>query len=159
MNLKDINIIPLKGLSQLNFGIPFDEALKIMGDPETTKVIRDSDELISTVVWDYSHDGLRLYFEGEPKEALACCEIENKNSILFDKHVFKMNEAEVRDLMAANGYYEIDEDFETWGEKRVSYEDALIDFYFVNDKLVTINFGVFINREGDVEWPVKVYSE
>lgn len=159
MKLTEINIVPLKGLNQLSFGIPFDEALKIMGDPDTTKVIRDSDELISTVVWDYPRDGLRLYFEGEPKEALACCEIENKNAILFEEHVFKMNEEKVKSLMATNGYYEIDEDIETWGEKRVSFEDALVDFYFVNDSLVNINFGVFINREGDVEWPVKVYSE
>jgi hypothetical protein len=159
MKIKSLEIKLLKGLGELGFGAAFDEALILSGDPDTTNVIRDPDEFISTVVWEYEKEGISLFFEGEPKEALACCEIENPAATLFGKKVFKLNEREIRDLMDANGYSETDEDIETWGEKRLSYDDALIDFYFVENKLATISFGIFINSQGDVEWPVKVYAE
>ena len=57
-----------------------------------------------------------------------------------------MKSQEIIDLMMANGFEEIDEDEEEWGEKRISFDEALIDFYFESDELVTVNWGVFFDE-------------
>jgi len=47
----------------------------------------------------------------------------------------------------------VDEDTEEWGEKRLSFDEALIDFYFENEEMVTVNWGVFFEEfdESDLE--------
>jgi hypothetical protein len=42
--------------------------------------------------------------------------------------------------MKENGFNDFYQEDEEWGEKLLSFEDALIDFYFEEDKLVSVNW-------------------
>ncbi len=159
MKIKEIDLIPLKGIGPLLFGATTKEALDIIGKPNSTEVIRDTDEMISTVVWHFDKDKLTLYFEGEEKEVLACCETDNPDTLIFGQKIFKMDHYEIIELMKSQSYNDIEEDDETWGERRISFEDALTDFYFVDGRLTNVSLGVFINSKGDVEWPVISQTE
>jgi hypothetical protein len=39
---------------------------------------------------------------------------------------------------------------EVWGEKRLTFEDAMIDFYFDDKQLSVISWGVLINENGEI---------
>jgi hypothetical protein len=44
--------------------------------------------------------------------------------------------------MINQGFKEIDAENLPWGGKRISFEDANIDFYYEDDKLTAINWGI-----------------
>jgi pyruvoyl-dependent arginine decarboxylase (PvlArgDC) len=59
-----------------------------------------------------------------------------------------MSEEKIIELMKDNGYSEIYAEEQEWGEKLLSFEDALIDFYFEDKNLVTVNWSIdFLNEE------------
>lgn len=63
-----------------------------------------------------------------------------------------MTENEIKTLMFDNGYSVLDEGQEEWGEKRMTFEDGLIDFFFDKEgKLVSVNWGVLVNDKGEIE--------
>jgi hypothetical protein len=43
--------------------------------------------------------------------------------------------------MVANKYYSEDIENESWGERRISFPEANIDFFFEDNSLTTITFG------------------
>jgi len=53
--------------------------------------------------------------------------------------------------MKAHNYLLTDTEIQDWGEKRLSFDDAGLDCYFENGKLVSINFGV-IEEPSDFEF-------
>jgi hypothetical protein len=61
---------------------------------------------------------------------------------MFSLHIFKLKETQIIDLMKQNGFSFSDSEQQEWGEKRISFDDAGLDCYFENGKLVSINFGV-----------------
>ena len=60
---------------------------------------------------------------------------------LFGKKVFEMGEKEIVKLMVDNQYFEQDVDNEDWGERRVTFNEGNIDFYFDNDDLLSVIIG------------------
>ena len=45
----------------------------------------------------------------------------------------------------------LDEAVEEWGENRVTFEDGMIDFFFDNGRLMSVNWGVLVNDKGEIE--------
>jgi hypothetical protein len=43
--------------------------------------------------------------------------------------------------MIKNNIFNETKEKEDWGEMRISFEDYSIDFYFIDDKLVSVTFG------------------
>ena len=91
------------------------------------------------------------FFEGVEKSVLSCMETENENVTLFGKMIFKMNESAITELMKENGYNEIETGVDEDGEKRLSFDDAMADFFFIDDELVAVNWGVLVNNQGEIE--------
>lgn len=147
-----LEIRPGKGFGELNFTATDQQVLEYLGDPDTTEVVDDEEDSMSTILWDYVDAGFSLFFEGEQTARLSTCETDNADTVLFGKKIFDLSEDEIIELMKEKGYKNIDTDNEIWGEKRISFDDALIDFYFKNDRLISINWGVVINEKGEVEW-------
>ena len=53
--------------------------------------------------------------------------------------------------MKKNGYDDADVNLdEELQEECVSYDNEIIDFYFDNDKLVSVNFGVILGPNGEI---------
>ena len=50
------------------------------------------------------------------------------------------------DLLTNKGYKDIDTETHEWGEKRVSFDDAQVDFYFENGELISVNYGIFLDQ-------------
>ena len=150
-NMK-LEIHPQKGFGDLDFAITDQQIIEKLGDPDATEVVDDDQESISTILWDYIDTGFSLFLEGDQKARLSACETDNPDTTLFGEQIFDMSEDEIINLMKENHFQNIDIDDEIWGERRVSFDDALIDFYFKNDRLVSVNWGVVINEKGEVEW-------
>ena len=88
----------------------------------------------------YNDLGLTLFFEGE-NPVLACIDICNEESEMLGEQVFEMEEPALVQLMVKNGYTEEDVDDEDWGERRVSFPEANVDFFFDEGELVSITLG------------------
>ncbi|MCF8331572.1 MAG: hypothetical protein K9H84_03885 [Bacteroidales bacterium] len=147
-----LEIRPGKGFGELDFTASDQQVLDYLGDPDTTEVVDDEEDSMSTILWDYIDKGFSLFFEGDNTARFAACETDNPETSLFGQKIFELTEDEIIDLMKENNYKNIDTDNEIWGERRVSFDDALIDFYFKNDRLISVNWGVVINEKGEVEW-------
>lgn len=145
-----LEIIPLKGYGELNFGDDSEHVITYLGAPEEVENLEDED-VFQTVILYYWEKGITVFFEGRDRSVVSCFESENTSSTMFGKEIFTMDEKSIIDLMNSKGYEVAETEMETSGEKRVSYDDAMIDFFFMDDKLVAVNWGVLVNEKGEVE--------
>lgn len=143
-------IKPKEGFGELKFGELSQNIINILGEPEEVENIQDDDEFNTTILnyWDI---GISAFFEGIGKSVLSCIETDIEDATLFGKKVFEMNEGQIIDLMKEQGYEVAETENEPDGERRVSYDDALIDFFFFDGELVAVNWGVLVNEHGEVE--------
>ena len=80
---------------------------------------------------------------------VACFETENEAATLYGKKVFGLSKDEVVKLMKDNGFKELEEEIED-GELRVTFEDAMVDFFFEGDKITADSWGVLVDEQGDI---------
>ena len=152
MKQMKMEILLLEGLADLKFGDLPVAVENTLGKPhEIENLGEEADEDLDTILWNYDKEGLSVFFEGKNNHVLSCFETDNEETTLFGKKVFSMTEQEIIELMKEEGLTQIDTEEEEWGEKRVSFDEGLIDFYFQDGKLVTVNWGVFVNEDGEIE--------
>jgi hypothetical protein len=148
--MENFVIEPLKGFGTIPFGMPLDDAVKVLGMPDFYEELNDMEETGNRSIY-YQYDKLEtsIYFEGITKSVAACFETENKNAVLYGTKVFDLNRAEVIELMHENGFTELEEEEED-GEHRVSFEDALIDFFFEGKQMTAVSWGVLVDDQGNI---------
>ena len=148
--MKDFTIEPLKGYGAIPFGMTLDETVKLLNMPNFYEELSDMEETGNRSIY-YEYDDIQtnIYFEGFTKSVVACFETENVEATLYGKRVFDLTKEEIIDLMKAQGFKELDEDDED-GEHRVSFEDALMDFFFDEDGLTAVSWGVIVDDQGDI---------
>jgi len=143
MNHSNFEIKLKKGLNDLPFGASAEETVEYFGEPSEIEVLeKDSDDEPDTELWYYDEESFSLFFEGDPDLVLTSIEINNQEARLFGAKIFEMNEDQIIELMKENGYSEMYSEDEEWGEQLLSFEDGLIDFYFENEKLITVNWSL-----------------
>ena len=144
------DIKPKEGFGELKFGELSKHIIEVLGEPEEVENIQDDDDFNTTILnyWDV---GISAFFEGVEKSVLSCFETDIEESTLFGKKVFELNEKEVIELMKEKGYEVAEIEKEDDGERRISYDDALIDFFFHEDHLIAVNWGVLVNDQGEIE--------
>ena len=135
----DITINIKKGIDNILFGTPVEEVVALIGTADEVENIENAADEPTTVLR-YNERGITLFFEGE-NPVLACVDLADEESTLFGEKVFDMDEPQIIALMIQNGYSEQDVDDEDWGERRVSFPEGNIDFYFDEGELVSIIFG------------------
>ena len=128
-----------KGIGDLRFRMPVEEVSALLGKADEVENIDNAADEPTTVLR-YTELGLTLFFEGENPE-LACIDVANEECTLFGAEVFDMEERQIVELMVKNGYAEQDVDEEDWGERRVSFPEGDIDFFFDEGELVSIVMG------------------
>ena len=148
--MKDFTIVPLKGYGEIPFGMTLDETVKLLGMPDFYEELSDMEETGNrSVFYEYEKLETNIYFEGITKSVVACFETENEAATIYGKKVFDLKKDEVVKLMKDNGFKELEEETED-GELRVSFEDAMIDFFFENDKMNAVSWGVLVDEQGDI---------
>lgn len=148
--MKDFTILPLKGYGEIPFGMTLDEAVKMLNMPDFYEELSDMEETGNRSIF-YEYDELQtnIYFEGITKSVVACFETENETATLYGQKVFDLKKEEIITLMKANGFKEMEEETED-GELRVSFEDAMMDFFFDSDTLTAISWGVLVDEQGNI---------
>ena len=143
-------IEPLKGFGEIPFGMPLDDAVKILGNPNSSEELSDLEETGNRTVF-YGYDDLetKIYFEGITNSVVACFETENHDAVLYGTKVFELSRAEVKELMLENGFSEMEEEDED-GEHRISFVRAMIDFFFDGDVMKAVNWGVLVDDQGNI---------
>src|SRR5690349_14531589 len=128
------------GVGELRFGLTMDQVRELLGEPEEIEKSDEQDDF-EHQAWNYLDRGYSLYFDREDDYRLSCIETDRPNLHLFGEPLIGRTPDEVRDLMQRNGYNEADEEAGDPGELQLSYEHEMIDFYFVDNELMVVNFG------------------
>lgn len=127
-----------QGLGDILFDTAIEDIVAKLGEANEVETIDSVDDTPTTIM--RYGDDISLFFEGE-NPTLTCIDIANEDCTLFGKEVFDMNEKEIVQLMVANNYFEQDADSEDWGERRISFPEGNIDFFFEDDELMSIIIG------------------
>jgi hypothetical protein len=135
----------LKGFCNLAFGATKEVAKLTFGEPEEVQNLEDDILNNNSLVYHYWEQGYSLFFDMNKNQSFCSVEIDNKETLLFNEPVFTLKEKELIALMERNGYKLSDTEVHNWGEKRVSFDEAGLDCYFENNKLVSVNFGLLDN--------------
>ena len=132
----------LEGFCTLAFGTSKEEAVLVFGEPEEIQNLTDDILNNNSMVYHYWNEGYSLFFNTNQNQSFCSVEIDNKEVLLFETRLFALKEKEIIDLMKQHGYQLSDSEVHKWGEKRISFDEAGLDCYFENGKLVSVNFGV-----------------
>ena len=127
-----------QGIGDLKFDMPVEEVVAILGQADEVETIENATDETTTVLR-YS-ESLTLFFEGD-NPTLSCIDISNEEATLFGKDIFDMGEKAIVKLMVDNHYYEQDVDNEVWGERRITFNEGNIDFFFEDDELMSVIIG------------------
>lgn len=148
--MKDFTIKPLKGYGEIPFGMTLDETVRLLNMPDFYEELSDMEETGNrSIFYEYEEIQTNIYFEGITKSVVACFETENEEATLYGEKVFDLDKETIIDLMKEHGFKELDEETED-EELRVSFEDALIDFFFEDDMLMAVSWGVLVDEQGDI---------
>jgi hypothetical protein len=145
-------IKPKVGLGGLKFGASMSDAESLFGKPEEIENIEGEGDY-RAIVWHYWDRGFSLFFDQAGKQVFTCVEIDNEDALLWGEPIFNLKEEEIIQLFNSKGFKEIDSEMHEWGEKRVSFDDALVDLYFEAGELVSINYGVFEDENRIIFFP------
>lgn len=128
-----------RGIGDITFGMPVEDIVSRLGNPDEVENIDNAaDE--STTVLRYNELGLTLFCEGD-NPVLACIDVASEECTLFGEPLFDLEERPIVELMVRHNYTEEDADEEDWGERRISFPEANVDFYFDQGELVSIILG------------------
>lgn len=154
--MKDLTleIKPLEGFGELEFGMTPDEVFEYLGQPDEEEVLED-DEMGDTKVLSYWNKSVSAFFDDPEDPVLTNLETDNPDAMLFGKRIFAMKEKEIIKLMNDNGFSEMEvedlEDEEYENERRVSFDEAQMDFFFEDEILTVISWGADFEYEDDEE--------
>ena len=135
-----MEIKPVLGLSNLLFGASMSEAEKIFGKAEESELLDDIEDCQSTV-WHFWEEGFSLFFDESNNQLFCCVEIDNEDVTLWGQKIFSFTEKQIIDLFKSKGFTVFETEVHEWGEKRLSFDEVNIDFYFEKNKLSSINYG------------------
>lgn len=150
MKQLSLEIKPKEGYGEIPFGVESSLVIDYLGEAEEIENIEDED-VFNTIIMNYWERGVTVFMEGYEKSVVACFETENPESTLFGERIFDMDEVQITQLMSSRGYEVAETETDESGEKRLGYDDAMLDFFFEEGELVAVNWGVLINEKGDIE--------
>jgi len=128
-----------RGIGRIHFGMTIEEVEKFMGKASDIEQI-DGTETKFTSILRYTDEGITLFFEGESC-LLVYIDISNEDCTLWGEKIFFLQEVEIEDLMKKKGYKNFEKEEEDWGEKRITFHQGNIDFFYENGELISIFFG------------------
>lgn len=124
----------------MQFGDNPQRALTLFGEPNEQEELID--ELLNekSTVYHYWDNGFSLFFKNDKNKSLHCVEVDNKDVVLMGEKLFALKEDEIVALFKKAAFPLTETEQHTWGEKRLSFDEAFADLYFEKGKLISINF-------------------
>jgi hypothetical protein len=140
-----LEIIVREGLSILPFRCSTEPVRVIFGEPDSTEELDNQcDGSLESIVWNYDDLGLNFFFDATGTESVLCTiESDNSDTEFNGRKIFSLTQPEIISLMKSSGYEEYEEEDETWGEHRITFDDAQIDFYFIDEELTLVSWSSF----------------
>lgn len=133
-------IKPGIGFNEAAFGTAPENIEALYGSPDEKDV--DTDDDMRSEMWVYFDLKLTFFFEGDDIRRLVSVESGHPETKLFDKALFRLKEKDLIALLKDHQAEMIETENEDWGERRVSWDDMMMDFYFKDDKLITVNWSI-----------------
>lgn len=135
--MENFKIEPLKGYGELQFGMPIDDVVEILGQPTNQEEIESAYEDDNhVIVLDYEDNDFSAYFEGDTVQKLTNFYTFNEKTELYGAKIFDLNKEQLLELMKENGFESYIEDQED-GDC-ITFDDLNLDFYFDNNQLVEV---------------------
>lgn len=147
--LSNYEIKPNEGYGDIKFGMDMDKLANIVGEPEEI-ISFDDDEELSIVILHYWEKGFSVFMDGITRQVVAGIEFDNLGSALYGVKIIGKSEDEIISLMKSNGHADYEIEVEE-SDKRYSFDEGMMDFFFVKGKLEYMNFGVLVDEEGNIE--------
>jgi hypothetical protein len=107
----------LKGFCTLNFGVTVVDAELVFGKPEEIQVLDDPILETSCTVYHYWESGFSLFFDNKNSMKFGSVEVDNEDTLLFNKKIFSLKEQELIDLMKDHKYILTDSEKTRMGRK------------------------------------------
>ena len=140
--LSKIEIKPLQGVNDVEFGISVSELVAQLGEPDQIEDLTEDGDNQNIEMLNYEKAKISFFCEGIDELILNSCDTENVNATIFGEMIFKMKEKEIVDLFAKHDFDDLETENEEWGETRISFNDALVDLYFIENQLISITWGI-----------------
>lgn len=151
----NFEVKPNEGFGDIDFGMDMDSFVEKYGEPEEVDDIDEDEEEYNTTILHYWQNGVSLFFIGLTNPVLAGLETDHAETELYGEKIMGKPKEFILNLMAENGNTDFDEDIEELPEEeeqdlRVSFEESMMDFFFRDNQLVYMNFGVFVDEGGNI---------
>ena len=129
-----------EGMGELLFGSNIEDVIKKIGSPSEVEEIGEDIDYPTTILH-YDDLGISLFFDINDHIVLSCIDIDNPDLVIFGKKIIGSTPKEIENLMIENKIFNETMEKEDWGEMRISFEEYSVDFYFIDEKLVSVIFG------------------
>lgn len=129
-----------EGIDDLVFGSSIEDIINKIGSPTDAEEMGEDIDYPTTVLH-YDELGLNLFFDNNGYNKLSCIDMDSPNATLFGEKIIGLSPRKIEELMIKNNLFNETKEKEDWGELRISFEDYSVDFYFIDEKLVSITFG------------------
>jgi len=153
--LSTYEIKPNVGLGKIKFGTQMNKFITVFGKPDEIDEIDEMDDVdedgdMHTTLLHYWDKGFSMFFVGLSAQILAGIETDHPEVNLFGKKIMGMHRNDLEKLMKSKGYSNYETENNN-NDVRLSYDVSMMDFFFRDDKLVYMNFGVLVNDNGRIE--------
>ena len=132
----NFNINVGQGFGAIRFGMTQNEVEAQLGPAAEVDSIEDIDGS-SVAVLRYSSPQVTFFFKGG--EGLSSIDVEDACSMLFGEPVFSLDKDQIASVVRRQGYSELEEDEEAWGEAWLGVPAAGLDFYFDSGVLTSVS--------------------
>ncbi len=146
--ISSYEIIPKKGLGDLEFGMDMEKVVNSLGEPDEIDNFENEEEM-NAVLLHYWKKGVSIFFEGQTRQVVAGIETSFSDATLFGEKVIGLPEKDIINLMKENGFPDFDREMED-GEIRLSFEEEMVDFYIKDGKVAFVNWDVIVDGEGNL---------
>ncbi len=146
--ISSYEIIPKKGLGDLEFGMDMEKVVTSLGEPDEIDNFENEEEM-NAVLLHYWKKGVSIFFEGQTRQVVAGIETSFSDATLFGEKVIGLPEKDIINLMKENGFPDFDRELED-GEIRLSFEEEMVDFYIKDGKVAFVNWDVIVDGEGNL---------
>ncbi|MCB0538952.1 MAG: hypothetical protein KDE33_15675 [Bacteroidetes bacterium] len=146
-----------KGLNDIRFGIYRETLKKTLGEPteiEQLSANEDDDEDEYFVeVWHYDEMDLSFSFDEEDDWRLMSIAANSDEMVFNGKNIKGISLAELKELVSEEELGEMEEEMLDDNQKVVSILSSSINFWFENDALTEVQWGVLWTNEDIPKWP------